>query len=39
MQVASPTRRAESLEVVLLESGVFPAAAGQHLLRQLRLAL
>ena len=39
VQVAAPTRGAERLKVVLLESGVFPAAASQHLLRQLRLPL
>lgn len=39
MQVAAAARRAQGLEVVLLEGGVLPAAARQHLLRQLGLAL
>lgn len=38
VQVSAPAWRTERLEIVLLESGVFPAAAGKHLLRQLRLA-
>ena len=39
MQVAASARGPQGLEVVRLEGRILPAAARQHLLRQLGLAL